>query len=226
MMISALQAGDAMGVIAATLERHGIVEPEGFSVLSRLSRELKLQKDALAWSVEVDRGAPILFKRTTDEKSRGVKPRIVAKGIEIEQGDGTVLPFRALDIALEVEDDASVPLSRWHLDLANKPNGVPQSGPLTHLQFGGHHHDARAKDHPLKVPRWCHPPMEVALLCEVVAANFYEEEWLELRDEPNWCQAISLYQRLCYRHYFERMNTCLSISSSTALNSMWASTYA
>jgi hypothetical protein len=68
--------------------------------------------------------------------------------------------------------------------------------------------------------------MEVALLCEVVAANFYEEEWLELRDEPNWCQAISLYQRLCYRHYFERMNTCLSISSSTALNSMWASTYA
>ena len=104
-----------MGVIAATLERHGIVEPEGFSVLSRLSRELKLKKDALAWSVEVDRGAPILFKRTTDEKSRGVKPRIVAKGIEIEQGDGTVLPFSALDIALEVEDDASVPLSRWHL---------------------------------------------------------------------------------------------------------------
>ena len=67
MMISAVEAGDAMGVIASTLERHGIVEPEGFSVLSRLSRELKLKKDAVAWSVEVDRGAPILFKRTTDD---------------------------------------------------------------------------------------------------------------------------------------------------------------
>ena len=225
MMISAVEAGDAMSAIAATLERHSIVEPEGFSVLCRLSRELKLKKNAFAWSVEVDRGAPILFKRTTDERSRGVKPRIVAKGIEIDQSDGTVLPFRALDIALEVEDDASVPLSRWHLDMANKTDGVPQSGPFTHLQFGGHHHNGREMDHPLKVPRWCHPPMEVALLCEVVAANFYEEAWLELRNEPNWCKAISLYQRLCYRHYFERMTKCLSISSSTALSGMWASTY-
>ena len=175
MIISAAEAGDAMSAIAATLERHGIVEPEGFSVLSRLAANLKSRKGAVAWSLEVDRGEPILFQRTTDERSRWVKPRIVAKGIEIEQGDGKTLPFRALDIALEIYDDASEPLSRWHLDLANKTDGVPQSGPLTHLQFGGHHHDAREKDHPLKVPRWCHPPMEVALLCEVVAANFYEE---------------------------------------------------
>jgi hypothetical protein len=225
MTISAAEAGNAMSTIATTLERHNIVEPEGYSVLSRLARELQLGKDAVAWLVEVDRGAPILFKRTKDEKSRWVKPRIVAKGIEIEQGDGSALPFKALDIALEVNDDASEPLSRWHLDLANKPDGVPQSGPLTHLQFGGHHHDNREQDHPLKVPRWCHPPMEVALLCEVVAANFYEEEWLGLRDEPNWCQAISLYQRLCYKHYYERMTNSLSISSSTALSGMWASTY-
>lgn len=225
MTISAAEAGDAMAAIAATLERHGIVEPEGFSVLSRLARELKLKKDAVCWSVEVDRGAPILFKRTTDEKSRGVKPRIVAKGIEIKQGDGVVLPFSALDIALEVDDDTSSPLSRWHLDLANKIDGVHQSGPLTHLQFGGHYHNERERDHPLKVPRWCHPPMEVALLCEVVVANFYEENWLELREEANWCQAISLYQQLCYRHYLEKMTKSLSISSTTALSGMWASTY-
>lgn len=111
------------------------------------------------------------------------------------------------------------------LDLANKPGGIPQSGPLTHLQFGGHHHGNRAQDHPLKVPRWCHPPMDVALLCEVVAANFYEEEWLGLRDEPNWCQSISLFQRLCYTHYFDSMTKSLSMSSTTALRSMWASTY-
>jgi len=214
-----------MNAIATTLERHNIIEPEGYSVLSRLSRELQLGKAATTWSMEVDRGAPILFKRTKDEKSRWVKPRIVAKGIEIEQGEGGSLPFRALDIALEVDDDSSQPLSRWHLDLANKPGGVPQSGPLTHLQFGGHHHGNRAQDHPLKVPRWCHPPMDVALLCEVVAANFYEEEWLELRDQPNWCQSISLFQRLCYTHYFESMTKILSMSSTTALRSMWASTY-
>jgi len=225
MTISAAEAGKAMSIIASTLTNHDIVEPEGFAVLSSLAIRLQKEKNAVAWSVEVDRGAPILFKRTKDEKSRWVKPRIVAKGIEIAQGDEAELPFRALDIALEIDDEANLPLSRWHLDLANKPGGVPQSGPLTHLQFGGHHHDNRELDHPLKVPRWCHPPMEVALLCEVVAANFYEEAWLDLRDEPNWCQAISLYQRLCYRHYLERMTRSLSISSTTALSGMWASTY-
>lgn len=173
MSITAAEAGKALAGIAATLERHEIIQPEGHVVLTRLSRELRLAKDALAWTVEVDRGAPILFRRTIDEKCRWVTPRLVAKGIEVEQGDGSILPFKALDIALEVDDDASEPLSRWHLDLANKADGVHQSGPMTHLQFGGHHHDARGKDHPLKVPRWCHPPMEVALLCEVVAANFY-----------------------------------------------------
>ncbi len=224
-MVTAAEAGAAIKVIASTLLNHDIVEPEGFAVLSLLAIRLQKEKDAVSWSVEVDRGAPILFKRTKDEKGRWVKPRIVAKGIEIEQGDGTALPFQALDIALEIDDDANEPLSRWHLDLANKSYGVPQSGPLTHLQFGGHHHENRDHDHPLKVPRWCHPPMEVALLCELVAANFYEEAWLDLRNEPNWCQAISLYQRLCYRHYFEKMTNSLSISSSTALSTMWASTY-
>jgi hypothetical protein len=225
MTITAAEAGAALATIATTLHRHQVIQPEGFVVLTRLSRELQLAKNALAWTVEVDRGAPILFKRTTDEKNRGVTPRIVAKGIEVEQGDGSILPFKALDIVLEINDDLSEPLSRWHLDLANKAGGVHQSGPMTHLQFGGHHHDERWRDHPLKVPRWCHPPMEVALLCEVVAANFYEEEWLDLREEANWCEAISVYERLCYTHYFERMTRSLSVSSSTALSSMWASTY-
>lgn len=225
MTISAAEAGRAMSAIAATLERNGVVEPEGYSVLERLARDLLSKRQAVAWFVEVDRGAPILFKRTTDERSRGVKPRIVAERIQVEQRDESTLPFRALDIALEVHDDESSPLSRWHLDLANKSGGVAQSGPLTHLQFGGHLHDNRKLDHPLKVPRWCHPPMEVALLCEVVAANFFEEEWLGFRDEPNWCSAISVFQRLCYQHYLARMTDSLQMSSVTALNRMWASTY-
>jgi hypothetical protein len=225
MTIKAEEAGDAMAAIASTLERHQVIQPEGYSVLVRLARELKLAKQAIGWAVEVDGGAPILFKKTKDEKSRWVTPRIVSKGIEVKQSDGEVLPFNALDIALEIDNDANELLSRWHLDLANKVDGVVQSGPMTHLQFGGHVHGGEEKDHPLKVPRWCHPPMEVALLSEVVAANFYEEEWLGFRDEANWCEAISLYQRLCYTHYFTQMNRSLSVSSTTALTGMWASTY-
>ncbi len=226
MIVSASEAGGALSAIADALLRHSIVSSEGYDVLTRLARELKLAKQSPSWTIEVDRGSPILFKQTADEKNRVVQPRIVAKKITIQQEEAqTILPFQSLDIALEIFDNLNNPISRWHLDLANKNGTIYQSGPITHLQFGGHNHGAREHDYPLKVPRWCHPPMEIALLCEVIAANFYEEYWLELREEASWCQAISVYQKLCYTYYLKKMLGHLSISSSTMLKSMWASTY-
>lgn len=97
MTVSAADAGKAMSVIANTLLNHDVIQPEGFHTLSGLATKLQKKKTAIAWSVEVDRGSPILFRRTKDERSQWVKPRIVAKGIDVEQGDGTILPFRALD---------------------------------------------------------------------------------------------------------------------------------
>ncbi|TDX65133.1 hypothetical protein EDE12_103105 [Methylosinus sp. sav-2] len=225
MVVKASDAGTALSTVAHILVTHDVVQPEGFNALLRVARDIGREKNAVSWSVSVDRGDPILFKKTKDRSNNWITPAIVSKGIEIAQSDEIQLPFKALDIALEIDDDFNNPVSRWHLDLANKQEGAYQSGPITHLQYGGHHHAARAHDHPLKVPRWCHPPMEVALLCEVVAANFYEEDWLKLREDPNWCDAISLYERLCYSHYVDQLQNSLFVSSTTALNRMWASSH-
>jgi hypothetical protein len=225
MPIEAADAAKALDVVANKLLEYEIVQSEGFAVMQRVANEIKLRKRSLSWRFEVDRGEPIMFSKAEDKNGDPVHPRIVAAGIHIEQGQQLTPPFKSLDAAIEVLSEGGKPIARWHLDLANEVDGRPQSGPLVHLQYGGHNHDARQLDHLLKVPRWCHPPMEIALLSEVVAANFFEEAWLNLRDEPSWCQSISVYEQLCYSHYCEKMRVGLGVNSYTLLNSMWASSW-
>lgn len=225
MTITAALAGDALSVVATKLLESQILEPEGYAVLSRISGELKRSRDAITWVTEVDRGNPIRFVKHQDRSGKIVAPAIMAKKITVDQKERRTPPFTTLDLALEIEDGQGNPVSRWHIDLANAPAGMPQSGPLIHLQYGGHHHDAGHLDPPLRTPRWCHPPMELALLSEVVAANFFEPQWVEMREDPGWCEAIALFQRLCYSHYADRLKASLSQRSTTTLNTMWASSW-
>ena len=60
---------------------------------------------------------------------------------------------------------------RWHFDLEI----AGQPGPGLHFQYGDHHHQDRNLDESLKTPRWSNFPLDVALLVEVVAANFNME---------------------------------------------------
>jgi hypothetical protein len=227
MTVTAAEAGEAMSAVATKLLEAQIVAPEGFSVLSRVASDVARRKTELTWSIEVDRGQPISFEKVRDRSGIVVSPMLMAKGITVAQGDRHTPPFDQLDMALEISDEQNQPVARWHLDLANQGSDEEfQSGPLIHLQYGGHHHDDRSMDAPLKAPRWCHPPMELALVCEVVAANFYEELWAaKLREDPGWCRAIGTFQRLCYSVYVEKLRNCLSVSSSTALNVMWANAW-
>jgi hypothetical protein len=226
MTVTAAEAGAAMSAVANKLLEADIVSPEGFSVLSRVATDIARRKTDLTWSIEVDRGQPILFQKVRDRSGAMVSPVLMAKGITVTQDDRHTPPFDRLDIALEISDELNRPMARWHLDLANKDDDhLYQSGPLTHLQYGGHQHGDRAADAPLKAPRWCHPPMELALFCEIIAANFYEDAWTGLREDPAWCRAIGTFQRLCYTAYVEKVRASLSVSSSTALNVMWASAW-
>lgn len=221
-MIEAAEAGRALDVIATKLLEHEILQDDGYAVMQRVATEIKSRKKAVDWQFEVDRGTPINFQKTLDKNGRPVRMRIVSGLVHIEQSELAKPPFRALDFAIEFEDDRKAPVARWHIDLANETDGVWQTGPLTHLQYGGHHHDAREFDHPLKAPRWCHPPMEIGLLSEIIAANFFEKSWETLKLDVSWCRSIQLYQKLCYQHYLERMLDSLGKSHSTLLNLMWA----
>jgi len=220
--VTAGEMAEAIRTVANKLLAVDIISPEGYASLGEEVRRLNRTPKATSWEVEIDRDDAVIFSETLDERGELIIPRISCKGISVEQVQHDCPPFAALDVALEIQDGVRNSLSRWHVDWANSTNGVSQSGPLVHLQYGGHRPGHRDTDHPLKVPRWCHPPMDILLLCELVAANFYEDKWEELREDQNWCKAIATGQKLCYSAYLRKMLEGLSVSSKTLLHSMWA----
>lgn len=221
--ITAKAMGKALSTIATKLDYWKLITPMGFAAITTEASRLNRFRDDTTWSLEIDRSNPIKFVETTDKNGASIFPQIVCEGIKVSYQDPTFPPFVAFDVAIEVFDANEIPVARWHVDLANETDGEMQSGPLTHIQYGGHVANHRDKDHPLKVPRWNHPPMDLILLCEVTAANFYTEFWEELREDPSWCSAVSVGQKLCYTAYLKKMVSGLSVSSKTLLHSMWAS---
>lgn len=221
--VTAGEMSEAISIVANKLLDVDVVTPLGFTTLIEEARRLNRSPKATSWHVEIGREDAVVFMDTLDETGELIIPQLSCKKISVDQSQHDRPPFAALDIALEIQSKNKDPLSRWHLDWANSNDGIVQSGPLVHLQYGGHRPGYRDTDHPLKVPRWSHPPMDILLLCELVAANFYEEQWELLREDQNWCKAIATGQKLCYSAYLRKMAGGLSISSRTLLHTMWAS---
>lgn len=215
--ITAEQAGKALGVVAQKLAAVGILTGEGSRALIEESNRIKRERKKKAWDVTVVRQRPIMFAPAKDKNGEVLRISLISR-ISVDQADDKCPPFQTLDIAVELRDEKGTPVGRWHVDKANKG----QSGPRFHLQFGGHVPEHRDQDFRVKEPRWCHPPMEVALLCEVIAANFFEQTWAaKLRDDASWCDSIQLFQKLCYVAYTNMISDALNVSSSTALGKMW-----
>jgi hypothetical protein len=108
---------------------------------------------------------------------------------------------------------------RYHFDLANPG----QQGPRFHIQAGGNSladelcwlHEAVA------VPRIAHHPMDVMLACEMIAANFYEDDGRRALEDATVFGAIRASQRSLLQGYYERCVTVLNEESSL-LMSLWA----
>lgn len=225
--IRARDAGDALHSIASKLNGAKVLEPEGLDTLLRVARDLKAKKRSPGWRLEVDRGMPVRFKVGIASDGKKVRPKIDYASINVNQALVDRPPFDCFDLAIVLEDETENLLSRWHIDLANASGGAVQAGPLFHLQFGGRSNGSnRSQDHPVKEPRWCHPPMELALASEMIVANFFEKAWQELREDRSWCTSINLFQKLCYESYLQRLQRCLDApSGSTILRDVWASNW-
>ena len=217
-LLTAESAGKALRTIATKLLEAGIITNEGFQALNDEGFKLGKLKKSTSWFMEVGRGRPVSFERITDKNGDPLNIVLSAAGIEVDQCDEKLPPFNRLDISVAVTDLAGDPVCRWHVDKANDG----QAGPLFHLQYGGHLPGFRDRELPISEPRWCHPPMELGLLCEVIAANFFHAQWLRsLRDDAGWCQAVRDLQRLCFSAYASRWTESLAVSDSTALTRMW-----
>lgn len=99
-------------------------------------------------------------------------------------------------------------VSRLHFDKANlNPNTGPGYHPEYHVQYGGISEEYELCWHPKKVnvPRLNHQPLELFLVCQMVAANFFPEIYRDqIREKAEWRQELIHYQNLILRGYYEK----------------------
>lgn len=90
---------------------------------------------------------------------------------------------------------------RCHFDLASEK----QPGPKYHLQFGGNAREYELCWFPeaLKLPRLAFPPMDLILVCQLIAANFYWEEYNQFRETPEWMNALRNSQEQLLKNYYK-----------------------
>lgn len=184
---------------------------------------VSLGKENAKWAYEITESNPIEFKWTYNQHlNKRIRPRIYAS-ISVQQHTSGGVCFDKLDLALEIIDDESNVLIKHHIDLANSPSGKFQDGPLFHLQFGGHTpKNTKGFEVPIKEPRWLCIPLDVVLLCEVVVANFYPDDWVGLKELPGWHDPIVASQKLCVIPFLDALKNMASASQYTLLDHLWA----
>ena len=107
---------------------------------------------------------------------------------------------------------------RCHFDLAD----VEQPGPRYHLQFGGNPREEELFWSPeaLKLPRFAIPPMDLILACQLIAANFYWDEYNQFRETPEWLNTVRLVQKHLLEDYHRNCLNAIEREKSL-LDHLW-----
>jgi hypothetical protein len=99
-------------------------------------------------------------------------------------------------------------VSSLHLDrhLTSPEDYEPDEiHPIYHFQFGGRKLDKKFKDFGnsliLDSPRIVHYPMDAILGVDFVLANFFPNQWRELRKDGEYINLVRLYQRYFWKSY-------------------------
>jgi hypothetical protein len=112
-------------------------------------------------------------------------------------------------------------ISRFHFDLANSS----QPGPKYHLQLGGVPHDNECCWIPKAVdlPRLAHPPVDIALACQIIAANFFPNKYEGIKTDPSWWATIRGAQHSFFGDYFQLCNRVIKDQNArmSLLDQLW-----
>jgi hypothetical protein len=217
-------SGRQMGMsLQATTNRYyelGILEGESCTAVSEAVARLKKANGSNSWDYSISKGAPIKFKDCVDTRDNSVfNPLIMVERIAVDTNEDFPYHEWVAVLALEYKERGKAS-PRWHFDLGN----AKQPGPRLHLQYGGHHHVDRKLDETLKAPRWSNFPLDVILLMEVVAANFFENVWKErLRDDRSLRKNIKLSEGLCYAPLSRKLYSYLDDIAGAEANSTFLS---
>lgn len=124
----------------------------------------------------------------------------------------------ANEIRDSVDRNAGRVMLRFHFDLADRN----QDGPRYHLQIGGNPQEGEFCWFPesLALPRFPHLPMDLILAAELIAANFYPEQYIDIRREPSWRHAVKTSQEHMCSKYLQTVSRALQEGKSM-LDSVW-----
>ncbi len=107
---------------------------------------------------------------------------------------------------------------RMHFDLANPA----QAGPRYHLQIGGNQRQGEFHWFPqsLSVPRFLHPPMDLVLASEMIAATFFPNDYKKIRRESSWVDSMRTSQLHLLSGYLAQATTAVNKGTSL-LEDLW-----
>ncbi|KMK63906.1 hypothetical protein [Puniceibacterium sp. IMCC21224] len=220
--ISAREMASALETSVRKYVEVGILEGESCNAIAPAVAQLRKERTKTAWEYSVSKGEPIRFTECTD-KQDGSKfnPLIMVEKICVRTGEEFPYDEWVTVLVLEYKDRTRE-CPRWHFDLGNDG----QSGPRLHMQYGGHYHADRRLDPSFKVPRWSAFPLDTILLLEVVAANFFEEQWKSaLRDDRTILKHVKVSEELCYKPLSDKLQHYLTDPAigrnATFLRSCW-----
>ncbi|PNQ76001.1 hypothetical protein BA950_09270 [Erythrobacter sp. SAORIC-644] len=215
------EMANALRSTATLLLEANILSPQGSDTINSAANRL-YNKPGKAWSYATPSAQPVLFELCVDRAGRQFIPKLGVASIEVRDEIDDI-PFVSWDINLLLEyADQEVHCPRWHFDLCNPE----QAGPITHLQYGGNKHlnlpnlDVRVRE-----PRWNAAPLDLILMCETIAASFYQDTWeSQLRDLTRWNEIIQQSQRLCFPYYLRGLyNTLNAAAAGSHLSACWNS---
>ncbi len=205
------RATKQLGQAVRLLADHGILQvpPDGGLIRQCVRRCTPCLKDkgakrCLGWQTVVDRGVLVLGPVTYAGQSP-LRLEVSAtcsfqRSEPARAAQWRERPVASSTVVLEIFDiESDKLLERHHLDLANRG----QAGTAWHLQYGGNP-AAGVPDLPtswLGEPRWPCAPVDLTLLFELVAYNFFPDEWAQLDEEGEWLHLIWAAEDLLVSHY-------------------------
>lgn len=176
---------------------------------------------ATPWGYSIHPQAPLVFKASTAIEGldlwvdlfgsvrwceEGAMPVEQVIHLRVwDRSDHTYRPeWDSVDVCEELTSpDRPQPgrvMLRCHFDLAN----TGQDGPQHHLQVGGAAAQQELCWLPaiVDLPRLIYPPMDLVLVCQLVAANFYPQEYERLKEDPTWTGVLRDSQEHLLTEYY------------------------
>ena len=190
------------------------------------------------WGYEIHPEKPLCFKLSTAIEGLNIWVDLYCKAVWQKEEDMPITQEICLRIWSDSIDfifrhdidseeifnklaDSILPkrvMLRFHFDLADEG----QPGPKYHLQFGGNARPGELCWFPeaLKLPRLAFPPMDLILVCQLIAANLYWEEYSQFRETPEWLNALRNSQEHLLKNYYE---DCLDAieQGNSLLDNLW-----